>query len=179
MAACGGDGTAGWVLSVMDNMEFPNGPPSIGMIPLGTGNDLSRSLKWGGKYKDEPLENIITDIENADVVKMDRWTLEVTPTISDLVEENMENSHLTTTDNAEKNLVNINTYCIKIFLFLKHFIFSLKPLNVFNNYFNLGIDASVALKFHQARDKNPECFSHRINNLLYYGFSGSFKILPN
>jgi len=148
--ACGGDGTAGWVLSVMDNMEFPNGPPSIGMIPLGTGNDLSRSLKWGGKYKDEPLENIITDIENADVVKMDRWTLEVTPIISDFAEENMENSHLTATDNAEKNL----------------------PLNVFNNYFNLGIDASVALKFHQARDKNPQCFSHRINNLLYYGFSG-------
>ena len=107
MAACGGDGTAGWVLSVMDNMEFPNGPPSIGMIPLGTGNDLSRSLKWGGKYKDEPLENIITDIQNADVVKMDRWTLEVTPIISDLVEENMENNHLTTTDNAEKNLVSI------------------------------------------------------------------------
>ena len=51
---------------------------------------------------------------------------------------------------------------------------------MFNNYFNLGIDASVALKFHQARDKNPQCFSHRINNLLYYGFSGtSFNNLPN
>ena len=111
MAACGGDGTAGWVLSVMDTMEFPNGPPSIGMIPLGTGNDLSKSLNWGGKYKDEPLENIITDIENADVVKMDRWTLEVTPIISDLVEEDMDNccSHLTTTDNAEKNLVIYNS----------------------------------------------------------------------
>ena len=125
MAACGGDGTAGWVLSVMDNMEFPNGPPSIGMIPLGTGNDLSRSLNWGGKYKDKPLENIITDIENADVVKMDRWTLEVTPILSDLVENN---SHLTTTNNAEKNLVSILILLIlhqSIPVLLEYFIFSL------------------------------------------------------
>ena len=125
MAACGGDGTAGWVLSVMDNMEFANGPPSIGMIPLGTGNDLSRSLKWGGKYKDEPLENIITDIQNADVVKMDRWTLEVTPILSDLVENN---SHLTTTNNAEKNLVSILILLIlhqSIPVLLEYFIFSL------------------------------------------------------
>ena len=119
LAACGGDGTAGWVLSVMDTMEFPNGPPSIGMIPLGTGNDLSRSLNWGGKYKDKPLENIITDIENADVVKMDRWTLKVTP-ISDLVEEDMENcsSHMTTTDNAEKNLVIHNSVFTLIYYYI-------------------------------------------------------------
>ena len=105
LVACGGDGTAAWILSVMDTMEFPNNPPSIGMIPLGTGNDLSRSLNWGGKYKVEPLENIITDIENADVVKMDRWMMEVTPIISDLVVEGNVCCHMTTTDYTEKKLV--------------------------------------------------------------------------
>ena len=77
-AACGGDGTVGWILSVMDSMTFPRGRPSIGIIPLGTGNDLSRSLNWGGKYKSKPLKKFLMDIGKADKVTMDRWTLEAT-----------------------------------------------------------------------------------------------------
>merc|ERR1712141_832008 len=78
LIACGGDGTVGWILSVMDSMTFPKGRPSIGIIPLGTGNDLSRSLNWGGKYKNKPLTKFLMDIGKADKVTMDRWTLEAT-----------------------------------------------------------------------------------------------------
>ena len=73
--ACGGDGTVGWILSVMDSMKssFPRGRrPAIGIIPLGTGNDLSRSLNWGGKYRDKPLRKVLIDIAKSDVVSMDR-----------------------------------------------------------------------------------------------------------
>ena len=52
---------------------------AIGIIPLGTGNDLSRSLNWGGKFRDKPLRKVIIDIAKADVVDMDRWLLTVTP----------------------------------------------------------------------------------------------------
>ena len=31
-SACGGDGTVGWVLSVMDSMSFPSGTPAIGKV---------------------------------------------------------------------------------------------------------------------------------------------------
>jgi len=59
----------------MDKLDYPRPRPPIGIIPLGTGNDLSRSLGWGGKYRDKPLRKVLSDISRADIVDMDRWSL--------------------------------------------------------------------------------------------------------
>jgi len=45
----GGDGTVGWVLSSVGALKDVSGTdnvPPVGVIPLGTGNDLSRSFGW-------------------------------------------------------------------------------------------------------------------------------------
>ena len=75
---CGGDGTAGWVMSAMESLELIKKPP-IALLPLGTGNDLSRVSGWGASYTDEPLSQILFQIEAASVRALDRWSVQVTP----------------------------------------------------------------------------------------------------
>lgn len=75
---CGGDGTVGWVLSVLDELNIVPCPP-IAVMPLGTGNDLARALKWGGGYSDEDVSPMLTAVEDAEIMPMDRWYLRVTP----------------------------------------------------------------------------------------------------
>ena len=37
----------GWVLSELDKQKITP-PPPVAVLPLGTGNDMSRVLNWGG-----------------------------------------------------------------------------------------------------------------------------------
>ncbi|KAL6973708.1 diacylglycerol kinase (ATP) [Sarracenia purpurea var. burkii] len=52
VVVAGGDGTVGWVLGCLGELhkqEREPVPPTA-IIPLGTGNDLSRSFGWGGSF---------------------------------------------------------------------------------------------------------------------------------
>ena len=130
---CGGDGTVSWVLQCADDVAIDN--PEFAVLPLGTGNDLARTLRWGPGYNGGSLLRLLERVTHAEPVNLDRWTVECRHDQS---------------DQDKKTLV-------------------------MNNYFGIGIDADVCLKFHTARLKNPDKFTSRLHNKLTYAIIGFKK----
>lgn len=62
---------------LIDSVDMAS-QPAVGVIPLGTGNDLARCLRWGGGYEGESIPKIMDKISTATTVMLDRWSIEVT-----------------------------------------------------------------------------------------------------
>uniref|UniRef100_A0A8D8KEF9 Diacylglycerol kinase n=1 Tax=Culex pipiens TaxID=7175 RepID=A0A8D8KEF9_CULPI len=73
----GGDGTVDWVLNTILQMNV-DPLPEVAILPLGTGNDLSRVLGWGAEGPDtfNPIQ-YLRKIQQARAVKLDRWLMEI------------------------------------------------------------------------------------------------------
>jgi diacylglycerol kinase (ATP) len=120
----------------------------VGILPLGTGNDLSRALMWGQGYVGEvDLEDILVEMSKAKLVKMDRWKIEFARASKETKRTSSNSS-----DESAKPIDNTN-----------------KQIKFMNNYFSVGCDALVTLNFHRRR--NNMFFANRLINKvapLYY-----------
>lgn len=79
LLVAGGDGTIASLLNAIHKVGLKP-IPSVAIIPLGTGNDLSRVLGWGKEHdlNKEP-EDILQEIQVAEKVELDRWTVIIKP----------------------------------------------------------------------------------------------------
>ncbi|XP_069692506.1 diacylglycerol kinase theta isoform X5 [Periplaneta americana] len=156
---CGGDGTIGWVLQCLDNVgqDSECSSPACAIVPLGTGNDLARVLRWGPGYTggEDPL-NLLRDVIDAEEIRLDRWTVVFHP--EDKAEDKGQqplNLSAAAGSTSEDNT--------QIF--------------VMNNYFGIGIDADLCLDFHNAREENPNKFNSRLHNKGVYVKMGLRKMV--
>ncbi|CAD0200232.1 unnamed protein product [Chrysodeixis includens] len=158
---CGGDGTIGWVLQCLDNVgqDSQCSNPPCAIVPLGTGNDLARTLRWGSGYTgcEDPL-SLLRDVIDAEEIRLDRWTVVFHP--EDKQDEPKELSKqlpasVTTGSQSEDN----------------------SQILVMNNYFGIGIDADLCLDFHNAREENPNKFNSRLRNKGVYVKMGLRKMV--
>ncbi|KAI1290308.1 Diacylglycerol kinase theta [Halotydeus destructor] len=154
---CGGDGTVGWVLQCLDNVGQDsecNSPPCA-VVPLGTGNDLARVLRWGSGYAggEDPM-NLLKDVIDAEEVRLDRWTV-VFHSDEAMKQEEKPGQSNTSGSTSEDNTA----------------------IYVMNNYFGLGIDADLCLGFHNAREENPDKFNSRFHNKGVYVKMGIKKMV--
>ncbi|CAM8942473.1 unnamed protein product [Rhodiola kirilowii] len=162
----GGDGTVGWVLGCLGelNLQSREPVPPVGILPLGTGNDLSRSFGWGGSFPFAWKSAIKKSLQKAitgPICRLDSWNIVMsmpssakveTPYSLKLTEDCMFDQGLEMDgDKPEK----VNCY-----------------EGVFYNYFSIGMDAQVAYGFHHLRNEKPYLAQGPISNkLIYSGYS--------
>lgn len=154
----GGDGTVAWILQTLDELDVAKKPP-VGILPLGTGNDLARVLGWGGGYSNELISELLVQILEAHPVPLDRWQVEIA--LTDPV------TSMNKLASAAGQLA------------LKEGAPPKKKEIVFQNYLGIGVDAQAALLFHRTRNARPQLFFSAITNKLLYGAFGAKDFLEH
>ncbi|KAG8493193.1 hypothetical protein CXB51_010610 [Gossypium anomalum] len=133
--------------------------PPVAIIPLGTGNDLSRSFGWGGSYPFTWKSGIKRTLHRASVgpvSNLDSWHVVVQVPGGEVADppyylKAAEECSLDKTLEIEGDLPDkVNFY-----------------EGVFYNYFSIGMDAKVAYGFHHFRNEKPHLAQGPLVNKVF------------
>ncbi|KAL8265149.1 hypothetical protein R6Q59_023279 [Mikania micrantha] len=166
IVVAGGDGTVGWVLGCLGELHKPgrNPIPPTAIIPLGTGNDLSRSFGWGGSFPFSwraAIKKTLDKATHAPTGRLDSWNL----IISMPSGVNLEAPY--SLKQSEEVILDQD---LKIQGKLPEKVSCYQ--GVFYNYFSIGMDAQVAYGFHHLRNEKPYLAQGPISNkMIYSGYS--------
>ncbi|XP_024193970.1 diacylglycerol kinase 4 isoform X1 [Rosa chinensis] len=166
----GGDGTVGWVLGCLSELQKQGREPvpPVGIIPLGTGNDLSRSFGWGGSFPfawKSAIKKTLFRATTGPICRLDSWNILIQMPDGAVLEppHSLKLADECTLD----EVVNLGLE-IQGRLPEKRTCYE----GVFYNYFSIGMDAKVAYGFHHLRNEKPYLAQGPISNkLVYSGYS--------
>ncbi|XVF47759.1 hypothetical protein PTKIN_Ptkin03bG0136400 [Pterospermum kingtungense] len=166
VVVAGGDGTIGWVLGCLGELHQKDreSVPPVAIIPLGTGNDLSRSFGWGGSFPfawKSAIKRTLHRATTGPICRLDGWHVVLQMPGTELVDRPhslkvTEECNLDQTLKIEGDVPDkVNCY-----------------EGVFYNYFSIGMDAQVAYGFHHLRNEKPYLAQGPITNkIIYSGYS--------
>lgn len=168
VVVAGGDGTVGWVLGSLGELRrlHREPVPPVGVIPLGTGNDLARSFGWGGSFPfawKSAVKRSLDRASTGQVCRLDSWDVKISTPMGEEIKlphslKPIEDCALDEDLEFEGQLPEKSS-CFG---------------GVFYNYFSIGMDAQVAYGFHHLRDEKPYLAHGPIaNKLIYSGYTCS------
>jgi diacylglycerol kinase (ATP) len=144
---CGGDGTCSWLLTAIAKVCADAGCDAsttfpAAVMPLGTGNDLSRALGWGPRYARAMCrKRWLQRIALAETTLLDRWSITVDGAAPGLPRQFVAHQ----IDGGDGGAV--------------------RQQGMVYNYFGIGAEAAGLHGFHVAREANPHKFKSALGNL--------------
>ena len=157
LIVAGGDGTVSLAMDVCETTGLAT-MPYICVLPMGTGNDLSRTIGFGPGFSEpscgcccaaEPLGSSLAKMVAAPQSSIDRWTVRF-----------FDGGYST-----ENCVAAVPPSDAARELVLK------RPVSMIN-YFSIGFDAHIATSFAHFRDGNPKLCQSRVLNKVWYTFLG-------
>ncbi|KAK7281584.1 hypothetical protein RIF29_09703 [Crotalaria pallida] len=166
IVVAGGDGSVGWVLGCLTELHIQGREPipPVAIIPLGTGNDLSRSFGWGGSFPfswKAAIKRTLYKASIGPICRLDSWKISLSMAEGTIVEppyslKQTEEFSLDEDLEVEGELPE-KVICYE---------------GVFYNYFSIGMDAQVAYGFHHLRNEKPYLAQGPIaNKIIYSGYT--------
>jgi len=165
--ACGGDGTAAWIFKVIRELDLQPQPP-VAIMPLGTGNDLSRSFNWGAVFENgwinghASIYSTLKRVADAQVTNLDCWRLRLL--LPNATYKPAKTYAMTEVQQPEQGVPPTPGCAGETSSTIME--------GLFWNYFSVGADAQAAYNFHHLRDNHPHLASNRVANQFWYSIFG-------
>ena len=173
IVCCGGDGTVSWLMRDLHALNMSHVP--IGLVPLGTGNDLYKVLSLLGNSPSLLTAPNVADARpffsqfiGTQETYLDRWSINLKPTAVPKKKKYKldENRH-----QFVKKIKNVRARLAKV---IKK---QIVPERTMNNYFGIGVDGHVSLTFDSIRKQFPTLFFSQLMNKLWYMFVGIWEFI--